>query len=273
MTSNNSNDITKQQQPAKTSTKPKKLPLHIKLMVGAVAGAVGTSVIFPIDMIKTRLQASVGKYTGPIHCFQSILKNEGGMLGFYRGLGANLIGVIPEKAIKLAVNEYIRERFESDDGSIKLQHEVLAGAGAGFVQVVATNPMEMIKIRLQMQALLPVADRQTAIQVVKSLGIRGMYTGTTATLSRDVPFSILFFPGYANLKALTADKDGNNSIPSLLISGGTAGSIAAGLVTPTDVIKTRCVLCITFTITILAVSYTSLICTHTHTYTLIYIRV
>ena len=26
------------------------------------------------------------------------------------------------------------------------------------------------------------------------------YSGTLATLSRDVPFSLLFFPGYANLK-------------------------------------------------------------------------
>ena len=44
--------------------KPKKLPLPIKLVVGAVAGVVGTSCIFPIDMVKTRLQASKNQYTG-----------------------------------------------------------------------------------------------------------------------------------------------------------------------------------------------------------------
>ena len=66
-----------------------------------------------------------------------------------------------------------------------------------------------------------------------------MYRGTAATLSRDVPFSILFFPGYANLKKALADESGQNSIGSLLVAGGGAGSVAAALVTPTDVVKTR----------------------------------
>lgn len=58
----------------------------------------------------------------------------------------NLIGVIPEKAIKLAANECFREMFEQPDGSIRLHHEVLAGGLAGFCQVIATNPMEITKV-------------------------------------------------------------------------------------------------------------------------------
>lgn len=106
-------------------------------------------------------------------------------------------------------------------------------------QVIATNPMEIIKIRMQMQATLPLEQRQTTIEVVKSLGLRGVYTGTLATLSRDVPFSILFFPLYANLKKAFADKNGDNSLVSMLFAGGLAGASAAGAVTPSDVIKTR----------------------------------
>lgn len=37
------------------------IPLHLKLMVGAAAGFVGTTAVFPIDVIKTRLQASSGE--------------------------------------------------------------------------------------------------------------------------------------------------------------------------------------------------------------------
>lgn len=66
-----------------------------------------------------------------------------------------------------------------------------------------------------------------------------MYRGTAATLSRDVPFSVLFFPGYANLKKALADENGHNSIGSLLVAGGGAGALAAATVTPTDVVKTR----------------------------------
>eukprot|EP01038_Epipyxis_sp_PR26KG_P012840 gene12840-17214_t len=221
------------------NTKQKTLPLPTKLVVGAVAGMVGTTCIFPIDMVKTRLMASSGRYTGPIHCFRSIITEEGGFRALYRGLGPNLVGVTPEKAIKLASNEYFREMLEEEDGSISLLSEVLAAAGAGTIQIIATNPMEITKIRMQMQALLPVAERQSTIQVVKGLGIRGLYSGSLATLSRDIPYSVLFFPGYANLKKLLADEKGENSILSILMAGGAAGAMAAGAVTPTDVIKTR----------------------------------
>ena len=108
-----------------------------------------------------------------------------------------------------------------------------------FFPVVATNPMEIVKIRMQMQALLPVAERQNTMQVIKGLGLKGLYQGTAATLSRDVPFSVLFFPGYANIKAMMADKDGNNSMISNLVAGVAAGALASGAVTPSDVIKTR----------------------------------
>ena len=219
--------------------KPKKLPIPVKLTVGAMAGVFGTSCIFPIDMIKTRLQASTGAYKGPIDCATKIFATEGGIGGFYKGLGPNLVGVTPEKAIKLAANEVFREMFERPDGSIALHHEILSGAGAGFCQVVATNPMEIVKIRMQMQALLPVAERQSTMDVVRGLGLRGLYQGTLATLCRDVPFSVLFFPGYANVKALLADGDGNNTMTSNLVAGTIAGAIAAGAVTPSDVIKTR----------------------------------
>jgi solute carrier family 25 aspartate/glutamate transporter 12/13 len=57
---------------------------------------------------------------------------------------------------------------------------MLAGAAAGFCQVIATNPMEIVKIRMQLG--------QSATQVLSDLGVKGLYKGTRATLCRDVPF-------------------------------------------------------------------------------------
>lgn len=138
-----------------------------------------------------------------------------------------------------ATNEFIREHFEKDDGSIDLSHEIISGAGAGSIQVIATNPMEITKIRMQLNGGLPVDQRKSLFQIVRGLGVSGLYRGTLTTLARDVPFSVLFFPGYANIKKLFSDENGENSIPSLLFSGGVAGAMAAGLVTPLDVVKTK----------------------------------
>ena len=92
---------------------------------------------------------------------------------------------------------------------------------------------------MQMQALLPAADRQGTLAVLRGLGLRGLYTGSAATLARDVPYSVIFFPGYAHLKKLLAAADGSNSTASILAAGGAAGAMSAALVTPTDVVKTR----------------------------------
>jgi len=219
------------------------IPMSQKLIVGGVAGVVGTSCIFPLDTIKTRLQAagqpgSKLKYSSPLDCARKV-HAEAGIRGFYRGLGANLTGVTPEKAIKIAVNERVREMLEAPDGSIQLYQEVFAGGTAGFLQVVATNPMEIVKLRMQMQATLPAAERKGTMEVVKSLGLRGMYRGTPATWCRDVPYSMVFFPTYSNARAYLADENGECSIVKNLMSGTIAGACSAGLMTPMDVIKTR----------------------------------
>lgn len=107
-------------------------------------------------MVKTRLQnqgsGAAARYSGPIDCFRKIVAAEG-YGGLYRGLKPNLIGVTPEKAIKLTLNDVLRENFTASngDGKIKLWQEMVSGAGAGFFQVAATNPMEIVKLRMQLQ--------------------------------------------------------------------------------------------------------------------------
>ncbi len=168
-------------------------------------------------------------------CFRKILAAEG-VRGLYTGLRANLIGVMPEKALKLTVNDVLRERFVAGngDGRIRLWQEMASGAGAGFFQVAATNPMEIVKLRMQLAG--ETGARATIGETVGALGVRGLYKGTAATWLRDVPFSVIFFPLFANLKIAF---DGDNSLLGLFASGAVAGSCAAGAVTPCDVIKTR----------------------------------
>ncbi|KAI8615523.1 mitochondrial carrier domain-containing protein [Chytriomyces sp. MP71] len=153
--------------------------------------------------------------------------------------------VAPEKAIKLTMNDLIRRTFKQQDGSIHLSAEILAGCVAGASQVVFTNPLEIVKIRLQVQgeaARKHGAQRQSAMQIVRSLGLLGLYKGAAACLLRDIPFSGIYFPVYAHLKKdiFHEGKDGKKlAIGELLTAGAVAGIPAAYLVTPADVIKTR----------------------------------
>ncbi|XP_010018268.1 PREDICTED: mitochondrial glutamate carrier 1, partial [Nestor notabilis] len=200
-------------------------------------------------------------------CLIKTIRSEG-YFGMYRGAAVNLTLVTPEKAIKLAANDFFRHHLSKDGKKLTLLREMLAGCGAGTCQVIVTTPMEMLKIQLQdagriaaqkklmaAQAQLspssaarvaePVVEtRTTATQITRELlrskGIAGLYKGLGATLLRDVPFSIVYFPMFANLNKL-GQKDPNVKAPFYVsfLSGCVAGSAAAVAVNPCDVIKTR----------------------------------
>jgi solute carrier family 25 (mitochondrial aspartate/glutamate transporter), member 12/13 len=67
--------------------------------IGSIAGAFGATIVYPIDLVKTRMQNQrstvVGQvlYTNSIDCARKVFRNEG-PLGFYRGLLPQLV-VLP----------------------------------------------------------------------------------------------------------------------------------------------------------------------------------
>lgn len=103
--------------------------------------AVGAGAVYPIDLVKTRMQnqrtgSFVGEvaYRNSIDCFKKVIRHEG-VLGLYRGLLPQLIGVAPEKAIKLTVNDLVRDKLAPKDGSaLPYLSECIAGACVSDVE-------------------------------------------------------------------------------------------------------------------------------------------
>jgi solute carrier family 25 aspartate/glutamate transporter 12/13 len=231
---------------------------HTTLM--SFASALGVIAMYPLDIAKTRLMnmrvAPDGKrmYLNAMDCLRQVIRVEG-YAGLYRGILPQLLFVAPEKAIKLQVNDLLRRAFSSNDaetGTKKLHFslEMLAGACAGACQLLVTNPMEIVKIRLQMEGetsrllrakgLTP-PSALTMAGVVRDLGFPGVYRGASACLLRDIPFSAIYFPSYTACKNLLVEQraTGKPTPSDLLLAGTLAGVPAALLTTPADVIKTR----------------------------------
>ncbi|XP_033822093.1 solute carrier family 25 member 55a [Periophthalmus magnuspinnatus] len=254
------------------------ISLPAKLINGGIAGIVGVTCVFPIDLAKTRLQNQrAGKqvYKSMMDCLVKTVRTEG-YFGMYRGAAVNLTLVTPEKAIKLAANDFFRHHLASGGKGLTVFKEMMAGCGAGMCQVIVTTPMEMLKIQLQdagriaAQQQKPVMMAPTklgttntllsrsynsgtvvtapralsATQIAKELlqtqGIQGLYKGLGATLMRDVPFSVVYFPLFANLNRLgKSSTEESSPFYWAFLSGCAAGSCAAVAVNPCDVVKTR----------------------------------
>lgn len=65
--------------------------------LGGIAGSTGATMVYPIDLVKTRMQnqrsSVVGEplmYKNSLDCVSKVFRNEG-LLGFYSGLGPQLL--------------------------------------------------------------------------------------------------------------------------------------------------------------------------------------
>lgn len=91
-----------------------KTPFLPSLIFGAIAATTAATLTYPCDLIKRRLQMKtlndVEKYTGLTDCIKKIWNHEG-LRGFYLGLTACYIKVIPSTAIASAMNNYCRKRL------------------------------------------------------------------------------------------------------------------------------------------------------------------
>ncbi|XP_072305950.1 mitochondrial glutamate carrier 1-like [Eucyclogobius newberryi] len=252
------------------------ISLPAKLINGGVAGMVGVTCVFPIDLVKTRLQNQRNGqqiYKNMMDCLIKTVRSEG-HVGMYRGAAVNLALVTPEKAIKLAANDFFRHQL-SKDGKLTVFKEMLAGCCAGMCQVTITTPMEMLKIQMQdagriaaQQRLMPsvattlkmggtsavlcrsyntnpgpvmrLSATQITRELLKTKGLLGLYKGLGATLMRDIPFSVIYFPLFAHLHQLgRPSPEGSAPFYWSFMSGCLAGSVAAVTVSPFDVVKTR----------------------------------
>ncbi|GCB70422.1 hypothetical protein scyTo_0008575 [Scyliorhinus torazame] len=163
----------------------KQISLPAKLINGGIAGLIGVTCVFPIDLAKTRLQNQQNgqrMYSSMSDCLIKTIRSDG-YFGMYRGAAVNLTLVTPEKAIKLAANDFFRQMLSKDGKKLTLIKEMLAGCGAGTCQVIVTTPMEMLKIQLQDAGRLAAQRKLMAAEAVSSSPVGGPISSTSHTTS------------------------------------------------------------------------------------------
>ncbi|OON16905.1 hypothetical protein X801_07267, partial [Opisthorchis viverrini] len=126
-----------------------------KVVNGGIAGIVGVTCVFPIDLVKTRLQnqqEGSRMYKNFLDCASKTYRAEG-FFGMYRGSGVNLLLITPEKAIKLVGNDFFRYHLkqEGSEGSHLLENTIntdphkLSGACECCLLRVTVNLVRYLK--------------------------------------------------------------------------------------------------------------------------------
>ncbi|KAF3113930.1 hypothetical protein TWF706_009286 [Orbilia oligospora] len=127
---------------------------------GSIAGMVGKFIEYPFDTVKVRLQTQ-NHFKGPLDCFTQGLRNDG-ITGLYRGIAPPLVGAAAENAGLFfgytASQNVIRQSFYSSydpEQKLPMPALVTCGAIAGAFCSLILTPIELIKCKMQVQAVTP----------------------------------------------------------------------------------------------------------------------
>jgi solute carrier family 25 phosphate transporter 23/24/25/41 len=123
-----------------------------RLVAGGLAGAVAQTAIYPVDLVKTRLQTYScvdGKVPSLGALSRDILMHEGPR-AFYRGLVPSLLGIVPYAGIDLAVYETLKDVSktyilkDSDPGPLV---QLGCGTVSGALGATCVYPLQVIRTR------------------------------------------------------------------------------------------------------------------------------
>lgn len=196
----------------------------------------------PLDVLKTRLQstyyqqhlaaARTARGLPPIETmslFRSSLlhiRETGEILwqvpkaegwrALFKGLGPNLIGVVPARAINFYAygnGKRIISAYFNDGKEAPWVH-LCAAAGAGIATGTATNPIWLVKTRLQLDKTTHADGRgrqyknalDCTMQTLRKEGVPGLYRGLTASYL-GVTESTMQWMLYEQMKAYLAERE------------------------------------------------------------------
>ncbi|KAF5808523.1 putative calcium binding protein [Helianthus annuus] len=180
-----------------------------RLLAGGIAGAVAQTAIYPMDLVKTRLQTYVcdgGKVPSLGKLSKDIWVHEGPR-AFYKGIVPSLLGIIPYAGIDLAVYETLKEMsktyifVDSDPGPLA---QLGCGTVSGALGATCVYPLQVVRTRMQAHrhgganAYNGMTD--VFMKTYQNEGARGFYKGLFPNLLKVIPAASITYMAYEAMK-------------------------------------------------------------------------
>jgi len=184
-----------------------------RFMAGALAGASAQSIIYPLEITKTRLTISPkGEYRGIFHCMSRIVRFEG-PLALYRGFVPALTGIIPYAGVDLAVYSLLKDKYTSlypdkAPGSVTL---LACGAISSSMGQLVAYPLVVVRTRLQAQGMRgrPIVYKgmfDCFRKLIQEEGPIALYRGIVPNFLKAVPAISISYAVYEKAKIWLGDR-------------------------------------------------------------------
>ncbi|CAI0449776.1 unnamed protein product [Linum tenue] len=180
-----------------------------RLMAGGLAGAVSQTAIYPMDLVKTRLQTHPcegGKAPKLGTLTRDIWVHEGPR-AFYKGLVPSLLGIVPYAGIDLAAYETLKDMSktyllqDSEPGPLV---QLGCGTISGALGATCVYPLQVVRTRMQAQQANDAAPYKgmsdVFLRTLQKEGYRGLYKGLFPNLLKVVPAASITYMVYEAMK-------------------------------------------------------------------------
>ena len=174
---------------------------------------IASSLVNPIEVVKTMLTMYPGKYAGIGAAFRGVI-NEVGPKGLYAGLAPTLIAMFPYVGVefmiyetsKIAIESFMQEN--SEDGvavAVPVVVSLVLGAMAGAAAQTAAHPLDVVRKRLQVQGINgnPVLYKNTFgcfAGVAGKEGLSALYKGLGPACVATIPGTGIAYITYEVMK-------------------------------------------------------------------------
>eukprot|EP00927_Polykrikos_kofoidii_P064556 TRINITY_DN5988_c0_g1_i1.p1 TRINITY_DN5988_c0_g1~~TRINITY_DN5988_c0_g1_i1.p1 ORF type:complete len:368 (+),score=49.97 TRINITY_DN5988_c0_g1_i1:80-1105(+) len=210
-------------------------------IAGSCAGVAEHTSMFPVDTVKTQMQAS----DRPIRASEAVraVLRERGVGGFFRGAPVIAAGSVPAHIGLFGTYEFASSRLINQRRSD--EHQPVAAAACGASGAVAHDfvltPSDVVKQRLQLGRHNGAVDCVTCI--LRHEGATAFWRSLPATLLMNVPFTAILVATNQSLQLLYKSRfQGADAVlasaPGYFLSSGLSGIVAAAATSPMDVVKT-----------------------------------
>lgn len=166
---------------------------------------------------------------------RSIAKTEG-VFALWKGMTATMFGVIPARAIYFSTYTHTKQvilanrRMHGEDAWVHLG----AAITAGVITATATNPIWMIKTRMQLTPRNDISNIRLIAEIIREEGVRGLYKGMTASYLGVIEGTMQWIMYERMKKSMPDARYGD-----LFVAAAASKFVAAVIAYPHEVIRTR----------------------------------
>jgi solute carrier family 25 protein 43 len=174
-----------------------------RALMGAAAGIVSQTAVYPIDFIHTRILLDPKKYSGIFQSMATIVKEEG-IAAFWSGIAPTIAGAIPFEGAQFVCFDGFVELYKKQTGQKTLSPLVTSalGATAGAISQTLAFPFDTVRKRMMAGKQGGVSSSMIEAfgQIWKNEGITGFFKGLTINYVKIVPYSALQYTIYGETK-------------------------------------------------------------------------